>query len=255
MSFLDRILQQRLATRDTSTPLVELKSRAIDNAPPRDFLASLQRVDRLAIIAEIKFRSPSVGVLRSDNDVEGIAKSYADGGADSLSVLTEQNSFGGEINNLQRAKLACSLPILRKDFLYDEYDIWDSRARGADAILLIAKMLSREQLHELRDLAGQANLSVLLELHDAVDLAKADGLYDIAWGVNHRNLETLSIDLSVSAHLFPLLPRDVIKVAESGITTRTDLQLMRDRGAHAALVGTSFMKQNDPGHALAELIK
>ncbi len=254
MSILKDILKKRRATRDISIPLVELKSRARDIEPPRDFLRALTK-DRLSVIAEIKFQSPSEGVLRKLNDVEAIAASYETAGASALSVLTELHSFGGALENIKRAKHLSSLPVLRKDFLFDEYDIWRSRQIGADAILLIAKMLEREQLLELRQLASDVNLEVLLELHDEDDLQKAEGLSGVAWGVNHRNLTTLQIDLDTSARLFPLLPPRELKVAESGLQSKSDLDQMHKRGANAVLIGSFMMKQPDPGKTLSELLR
>ncbi|MBL0060680.1 MAG: indole-3-glycerol-phosphate synthase [bacterium] len=253
MSILHDILRKRLDTRVCSSTTIELRARALEMPLPRDFLASLQIPDELSVIAEIKFRSPSEGVLRSSDNIEYLATSYERNGASALSVLTEQHAFGGQLINILRAKSSCKLPVLRKDFLYDEYDVWESRTSGADAILLIAKMLSREQLIELRGIAEQATLTILLELHDEDDLCKAEGITNVAFGVNHRNLDTLAIDLGISNKLFPLI--NGIKVAESGLRSRTDVVKMRERGADAVLVGTSFMKHADPGQALAAFLK
>ncbi len=253
MSILLEILQKRLDTRVRSTSVSELRSQVLEMPQPRDFLASLQIPDQISVIAEIKFRSPSEGLLRAGDDVEYIAASYERNGASALSVLTEQHTFGGQLCNIQLAKRACNLPILRKDFLYDEYDVWESRTIGADAILLITKMLTREQLVDLRGFAVEAHLAVLLELHDEDDLRKAEGITNVAFGVNHRNLDTLKIDLDISSKLIPLIAG--IKVAESGLRSRADVLQMRERGADAVLVGTSFMKHADPGQALAAFLK
>lgn len=252
MSILTSILRQRLASRQKTLTLSELKSRCDDAPPARHFLGALQSPNRLSVIAEIKFCSPSEGQLRTGSDVEYIAESYARHGAAALSVLTEQHSFGGTLENLKRAKKSCALPVLRKDFLCDEYDIWESRVAEADAVLLIAKMLSSSQLAELCDLAKFAGLAVLVELHDEEDLDKAHGIAGVAWGVNHRNLDTLAVDLNVSERLFPVLTG--VKVAESGLRTKLDFQSMRDLGADAVLIGTFLMKSPDPGLALAELL-
>lgn len=251
MSILQDILRKRLETRAQPLSLVELRSHALEMSQPRNFIHALDK-DNIAVIAEIKFRSPSEGLLRNGNDVEFIAESYARNGAAALSVLTEPHSFDGALENINRAKQACALPVLRKDFLYDEYDIWESRQSGADAILLIAKMLTHDQLHELRGLAEQASLSVLLELHNEDDLKKAEGITGVAFGVNHRNLETLTINLDISSRLFPLIKG--LKVAESGLRSHADLLLMQERGANAVLVGTSFMKHTDPGQAFAAFL-
>jgi len=255
MSVLQEILDRRLATRDTKRPLSELRELAREQPAPRNFLGALKRSDQLSVIAEIKFRSPSEGELRSMRDVNELAAAYECAGANALSVLTEMHAFDGRLGYLADARNACNLPVLRKDFLWDEYDLAAARTAQADAVLLIAKMLSREQLGELRLMAGDYGLAVLLEVHDEEDLAKAEGLRDVAWGVNHRNLSTLQIELETSARLFPLLPSDEIKVAESGLRTREELTLMHTRGAQAVLIGTAFMKAPDPGQALAEFLK
>ncbi len=253
MSILQNILRKRLDTRVLSATVGDLRSQAHDMPPTRNFLGALRAFDQLAIIAEIKFRSPSEGLLRSGDDVEFIARSYEHAGAHALSVLTEQHSFSGRIENIARAKGVCDLPILRKDFLFDEYDVLESRVQGADAVLLIAKMLTRDQLADLRGVAEEAHLAVLLELHDEDDLQKTEGITNVAFGVNHRNLDTLAIDLDRSRKLFPRI--NGIKVAESGLRSRSDAIEMRERGADAVLVGTSFMKHADPGAALATFIK
>jgi len=253
MSILHDILRRRLDTRVCSSTSLELRARALERPLPRDFLASLQTPEQLSVIAEIKFRSPSEGQLRAGDDIEFIAASYGQNGACALSVLTEQHAFGGQLCNIQRAKRACDLPVLRKDFLYDEYDVWESSVGSADAILLIAKMLSRDQLVDLRGIAADAKLAVLLELHDEDDLRNAEGITNVAFGVNHRNLDTLAIDLNTSSKLFPLI--NGIKVAESGLRSHADAAQMHERGADAVLVGTSFMKHADPGQALAAFLK
>ena len=254
MSILFDILEKRLSARDETTPLTELRAAVNQCEAPRDFLGALRGARGPAVIAEIKFKSPSKGVLRNDRDVERIAKSYTTNGAAALSVITEERFFDGSFDLLARAKRASALPILRKDFLWDERDLLEARLHGADATLLIAKMLDRGRLLDLRFMAQELGLGVLLELHDENDLKTAQGISGVAWGVNHRNLDTLSIDLNVSARLFPLLPKVEIKVAESGIESRDQLSEMKSRGANAVLVGTSLMRADDPGKALRELL-
>lgn len=252
MSVLLHILKRRLETRDTKRPLAELRELALEQEAPRDFRAALRLDHAVAVIAEIKFRSPSEGELRSGRDVGEIAAAYTRAGARALSVLTEVNAFDGKLGYVRLAKTASDLPVLRKDFLWDEYDVTATRAAGADALLLIAKMLSREQLSELCACADALGLGVLLELHDEDDLQKTEGLRGVAWGVNHRDLMTLDIDLQRSRDLFTLIPDGEIKVAESGLRTLRDLEEMRERGANAVLIGTAFMKAPDPGRALTE---
>jgi indole-3-glycerol phosphate synthase len=214
----------------------------------------LLRADRIAIIAEIKFKSPSAGVLRAEHDIERVAWSYSEHGADALSILTEPHEFAGDLSYIARAKAATPLPVLRKDFLFDPFHIDEALVAGADAILLIAAMLERSQLEELIGRASEHRLAILLELHDEDDLAKCAGLENVIWGVNHRNLSTLEIDLAVSSQLFPQLPTAALRVAESGIDSPQQLKEMRARGAHAALVGTSLMRAPDPGVSLANLL-
>ena len=245
--------RERLTEAQRRVPLAQVKARALDAPPPRPFATVLRQRDRISIIAEIKFRSPSVGILCPIHLVEEIAREYADGGADALSVLTEPDFFDGDLHYIERVKTATSLPVLRKDFLFDPYQIYESRAAGADAILLIAAMLERNALSDLASLACDLGLDVLLELHDISDIEKADGLSPALWGVNHRNLKTLTIDLNISAQLFPLLPDGAIRVAESGIESAEQLAAMRERGADAVLIGTSLMQRPSPGAALKDL--
>lgn len=244
-----------LLARITADHRREIIARAKDSAPTRDFASVLRHVNRLAIIAEIKFQSPSAGILREKKEVEFIAQAYAANGADALSVLTEPHEFTGHLEFIVRAKNSCPLPILRKDFLFDDYQIFESRAAGADAVLLIAAMLEQKQLFDLCAQAHAIGLAVLLELHDEADLLKCDKVTNVVWGVNHRNLSTLKVDMSISKQLLSRLPRSDIKVAESGIKSRVDIAEMRSRGADAVLVGTSLMRAADPGIALSDLLK
>lgn len=245
---------QRLVEIRRRIPLAEAKARALDAPPPRPFAAALRKHDRISIIAEIKFRSPSMGELRPIQPVEEIARDYETGGADALSVLTEPDFFDGKLEYVARTKAVTSLPVLRKDFLFDAYQLYESRAAEADAILLIAAMLERNVLADLASLAGDLGLDVLLELHDLSDVEKTSGLSPALWGVNHRNLKTLAIDLNVSTQLFPLLPSGAILIAESGIESAGQLNAMRKRGADAVLIGTSLMREPFPGAALRNLL-
>lgn len=260
MDRADNILYQIYARRRTDLehsrariPLKEMMMRAKDSEPPRGFAGALRKNDRLSIIAEIKFRSPSEGLLRNGHGVEEIARQYGEAGADALSVLTEPNYFSGDLKYIEASKCASHLPVLRKDFIFDVYHIYESRAAGADAVLLIAAMLEPKQLRDLSKLSAELGMDVLLELHDESDLRKADGAHAALWGVNHRNLHTLQIDLDSSRRLMPLLPTDCVKVAESGIERPEQVQLMRERGANAVLIGTSLMRAASPGEALKKL--
>ncbi len=257
MSFLEQVfVERRVALEETRsrTPYSEILRRAKDAPPTRAFAAALNRADRIAVIAEIKFKSPSAGVLHRGSSIEEIAQQYESACADALSVLTEPNHFGGSLEFLQQARAACSIPLLRKDFLFDPYQIAEARVHGADAVLLIAAMLERGLMLDLVGLAQEFQLAALLELHDEADLSKCDGLSNVIWGVNHRNLKTLAIDLATSLRLLPLLPRDSLKVAESGIETSDQLQEMWQRGANAVLIGSSLMRAESPGDALRNIL-
>ncbi len=258
MSFLERVYREckeDLREAKGRVPLVSLQSQIRGENPPRRFERSLRREDRLAVIAEIKFRSPSAGILHDGMKVGEIAAAYCESGADALSVLTETRHFGGELTFIAEAKSKANVPVLRKDFIFDEYQIYESRAAGADAVLLIAAMLQTNQIRELTEAARELKMEVLLELHDEHDLDKAHETENVVLGVNHRSLADLKIDLTTSTRLFPLLPASSTKVAESGIETPGDLRRMTEAGAHAVLMGSSLMRTANPGTALAMLLR
>ena len=253
---LERIYTARrvaLASVQTQTSLAEVKVRAMDAPPPRSFAAAIRKPDHISLIAEIKFRSPSAGALRPIEPMAHLAQGYEQGGADALSVLTEPEFFDGRLEYIEQAKDATRLPVLRKDFLFDPYQIYQSRAAQADAILLIAAMLSRNSIEELAVLSRELGMDVVLEVHDEEDLEKVSGIPVSMIGVNHRNLKTMKIDLEISRRLMPLISSNAVRVAESGIETAEQLALMRKRGADAALIGTSLMKSESPGAALQRL--
>ncbi len=257
MSILDDIFaasRVRLEAQKREVPLEELKQRCRDLPPVREFAKALKRADRLAFIAEIKPQSPSAGILKANLSVEDIAREYEEAGADALSILTEPDYFGGSLDNIRRAQNVVRLPLLRKDFIFDAYQLFEARAAGADAILLIAAMLTPEQVAELCALARTLSLDVLLEFHSQEELDWLPATELVVCGVNHRNLHTMEIDLSVSEQLFPLFPKDFIKVAESGISTEEDIKRVRISGADAVLVGTHLMKAQEPGKALHKLV-
>ncbi|MBU1707950.1 indole-3-glycerol phosphate synthase TrpC [bacterium] len=257
MSILDYIFaasRVRLKARKHEVPLEELKQHCHDLPPTRGFAEVLRRTDRLAFIAEIKPKSPSAGILKANLSVEDIARDYEAVGADALSILTEPDYFGGSLDNLRKAKNVVRLPLLRKDFIFDVYQLFEGRAAGADAILLIAAMLSPEQVAELCALARELSLDVLLEFHSEEELNRLPTTEPVICGVNHRNLRTMKIDLSISEQLFPCFPNGFVKVAESGISTAEDLIRVRKSGADAVLVGTHLMKAQQPGKALRELV-
>lgn len=232
----------------------KLRARIEELLPVRTF-ALTDSAARPAVIAEIKFRSPSRGALRSHSDVEFVAEGYHRAGASALSVLVDAQGFGGELDFLGRARRACPLPLLAKGFFLEPYDLLAVRAAGADGALLIARALSRNELEQMLETARELGLATLLELHNEADLAKVEGLEVDLVGVNHRNLETLEMDSTLSARLMPRLPVSRCRVAESGLRSAADVQRMAVLGYHAVLVGTAFMTLPDPGVGLARLLE
>ncbi|OGT22541.1 MAG: indole-3-glycerol-phosphate synthase [Gammaproteobacteria bacterium RBG_16_57_12] len=256
---LQRILRRKageIAERSARVSLVELRRRCEGLPPPRGFHAALEAkiaAGRPAVIAEIKKASPSQGVLRENFDPAAIARSYERAGAACLSVLTDADFFQGSEAFLQQARAACALPVLRKDFIIDPYQVYEARAIGADAILLIVAALEDVQMMELAALAQQLDMDVLVEVHDAVELARALRLPVTLIGVNNRNLRTFETRLETTLDLLALIPADRRVVTESGIHSPADVKLMRDHQVHAFLVGEAFMRAEDPGARLAEL--
>jgi len=237
-------------------PSREIVAAARALPPPRDFEGALRAklaAGRPAVIAEIKKASPSRGVLRADFDPSAIAASYADGGAACLSVLTDRQYFQGAPEYLIAARAACALPVLRKDFIVDEYQVAESRALGADAVLLIVAALPDARLAALERCASDYGMAVLVEAHDAGELDRALRLATPLVGINNRNLRTFDVSLATTLELLPRIPAGKLVVTESGILARADVQTMRGRGVHAFLVGEAFMRAADPGTALAAL--
>jgi indole-3-glycerol phosphate synthase len=220
--------------------------------PPRDFIGAL-RGKNPAVIAEIKRASPSKGVLRADFDPAAIARSYEQGGAACMSVLTDLQFFQGSPEHLRAARGACRLPALRKDFVVDPYQVFESRALGADCILLIAACLSPGQMSELESIAETLRMAVLVEVHDRAELDLALRLKTPLLGVNNRNLKTFETRLETTLELAAHVPKDRLLVAESGILSRADVDKLRNGGVRAFLVGEAFMRAPDPGEALARL--
>jgi indole-3-glycerol phosphate synthase len=243
-----------VARRRALVPENELHVRALRQAPPLPFVKVLRGGETLTIIAEIKFRSPSQGELRPQRDVEFVARSYELNGASALSVLIDSVHFGGHLDYLERARMATSLPLLAKGFLVDPYEILEARIARADAVLLIAGCLERAELIAMHALAQDLGMAALVELHSEEDLHKIEGLDLELVGVNHRNLDTLQMDMDLTRHLSARLPKQSLKVAESGIASAEDLGRMKALGYDTALVGTRFMKHADPGVALGTLL-
>ena len=205
------------------------------------------------MIAEIKKASPSKGVLREDFMAADIAQSYAEHGAACLSVLTDRQFFQGSVDYLKQARASCDLPVLRKDFMVDAYQVYEARVMGADAVLLIAACLDDAQMAELEAVAHSLDMAVLVEVHDNAELARALKLKTPLIGINNRNLRTFEVRLETTLELMQEVPADRILVTESGILSREDVLRMRQAQVHAFLVGEAFMRAPDPGQALADL--
>jgi len=224
--------------------------------PVRDFVAAIRNKiasGRCAVIAEIKKASPSKGVIRADFHPAEIAQSYARHGAACLSVLTDEQFFLGKEVYLRQARAACDLPVLRKDFMVDEYQIYQARAMGADAILLIAAALTLAQMKALEELAHSLGMAVLVEVHDSDELEVALQLNTPLIGINNRNLRTFDVTLQTTLNLLSRVPMDRIVVTESGIFTTEDVKMMRDYRVNAFLVGEAFMRAEEPGIELARV--
>jgi indole-3-glycerol phosphate synthase len=257
------ILQEILAVkvREVTTararlPFVEMQVRARDVAPARDFTAALRdRVEKKqsAVIAEIKKASPSKGLIRANFRPAEIAETYAAHGAACLSVLTDESFFQGSHDALKAARAACELPILRKDFLIDPYQVFEARAMGADAILLIAAALSDTRMQEFTGIAHELGMAVLVESHDGMELERALQLDTPLIGINNRSLSSFEVSLETTLKLRARIPPDRIVITESGIGTWEDVAIMRSAEVYAFLVGESFMREEEPGQALAEL--
>ncbi|HET9033124.1 MAG TPA: indole-3-glycerol phosphate synthase TrpC [Dokdonella sp.] len=256
---LDRILARKveeIAERSTRVPLAELIARVADLPDTRGFAAAIEakvEAGLPAVIAEIKRASPSKGVIRADFDPAAIAQSYQRGGAACLSVLTDADFFQGSEDYLRQARAACSLPVLRKDFSIDSYQVYEARAIGADCILLIVAALDDERLLDLSLLAAELDLDVLVEVHDEEELERALELPASLIGVNNRNLRTFEVSLDTSVKLRARAPKDRMLVSESGIATQADIARLRSVGIDAFLVGETFMRADDPGAALQHL--
>ncbi len=253
---LKRILARKhdeVAERRQRVPLGELKARVASAPPVRGFADAIERkiaARQAAVIAEVKKASPSKGVIRADFDPVAIARSYEAGGAACLSVLTDVDFFQGADAYLVAARNACSLPVLRKDFIVDPYQLHEARVLGADCVLLIAAALDDVQLSEFTVLAGELGMDVLLEVHDREELERALPVPARLLGINNRNLRTFEVSLQNTLALKSMVPADRVLVTESGILAPHDVALMRDAGVHAFLVGEAFMRQPDPGAAL-----
>ena len=247
---------EEVASARGRLPLAEVKAAARDVAPARDFAAAMRKrieARQPAVIAEIKKASPSKGVLRESFDPAAIAVAYERHGATCLSVLTDQQFFQGNLEYLKAARASCRLPVLRKDFMMDSYQIYEARAAGADCILLIVAALSPVQLRELEEVAIEAGLSVLVEVHDGVELDIALQLKTPLVGINNRNLRTFDTTLDTTLQLLGRVPPGRLVITESGILAPGDVQKMRENQVYGYLVGEAFMRAPDPGLELERL--
>jgi indole-3-glycerol phosphate synthase len=245
--------RQEVAARRYEVPLVQVRAYASDAPAPRNFPAEL-RGGKMAIIAEIKRASPSEGAIREGEfDPAAIARQYAGAGAAALSVLTDEKFFAGRLEYLSEAREACEIPLLRKDFIIDEYQLYEARAAGADAVLLIVAALNRAQLRDLLALTRSLGMAALVESHSEAELEVALESGAEVLGVNNRDLRTFEVDLSTTERLAEMIPDSRVLVAESGVHTREDVQRLANAGADAALVGTALMRAEDPGKALRGL--
>jgi indole-3-glycerol phosphate synthase len=250
------VKREEVAAARKKKPLAAMREDAFSRVLTRDFEGALRAkiaAGEAAVIAEIKKASPSKGVLREVFIPADIAQSYAAHGAACLSVLTDRQFFQGETDYLKQARASCDLPVLRKDFLIDPYQVYESRAMGADCILLIAACLADAQMAELEAVARGLDMAVLVEVHDAQELQRALKLRTALVGVNNRNLRTFEVSLDTTLGMLQDIPADKLLVTESGILQREDVQKMRAAGVHAFLVGEAFMRAEDPGAALAQL--
>lgn len=252
MSVLDDIVagvREDLAARRSAVPEADLRAALADVAPPRDPMPLL-RAPGSSVIAEVKRRSPSKGDLAEITDPAALAQAYAAGGAAAISVLTEERRFGGSLDDLRAVRAAVDVPLLRKDFVVDGYQVLEARAAGADLVLLIVAALDDDDLRRLHDQARELGLTVLVEVHDETETERVVALGAELVGVNARNLKTLEVDQDVFARLSPLVPDDRVKVAESGIFGPVDVKRHVGEGARAVLVGEALVRDGDPEAAV-----
>ncbi|MGH6639140.1 MAG: indole-3-glycerol phosphate synthase TrpC [Polaromonas sp.] len=254
------VKREEIADAIKRKPLAAMREDAESRVLTRDFVGALRAkiaAGQPAVIAEVKKASPSKGVLRADFIPADIAQSYAEGdgkiSAACLSVLTDKQFFLGQIDYLKQARASCSLPVLRKDFMVDAYQVYEARVMGADCILLIAACLDDAQMKALEALAMSLDMAVLVEVHDAAELERALKLKTPLVGINNRNLKTFEVSLDTTLGLLGQVPADRLLVTESGIATPADVQRLREAGVNAFLVGEAFMRADDPGLALAQL--
>jgi indole-3-glycerol phosphate synthase len=259
---LERIVavkREEVASAERLRPLAAVRAEAEQSCkddPARGFERALREkvaAGAAAVIAEVKKASPSKGVLRADFNPQAIAASYQQGGAACLSVLTDERFFQGSLAFMREARAACALPVLRKDFVVDAYQVWEARAAGADCILLIVSCLSDAQMAEFEAIAHSLGMDVLVESHDAAELERALRLSTALVGINNRNLRSFGVSLDTTLGLLESVPTERLVITESGILGQADVRRMREAGVNAFLVGEAFMRAPDPGRELAAL--
>lgn len=254
---LDEIVDNKLkeiAQRKKEVSLAVLESRIATLAPTKDFKKAISSSARINIIAEIKKSSPSAGLIREDFDPAKLATTYENNGASAISVLIDKKFFSGDPKNLTKVRKASSLPILAKEFIIDEYQIYEARVLGADAILLIARILDKENLRKYLDLASRLDLACLVEIHQGEEWEKIKDLPIDIVGINNRNLTNFKVDLKTSFNLVKKLPSDKIVVSESGIDSRENIDRLREAGVRTFLIGETLLRNRNVGEKLRELL-
>ncbi|MCC6727987.1 MAG: indole-3-glycerol phosphate synthase TrpC [Chthonomonadales bacterium] len=257
MSVLSQILADKRTEVDCArrrVPVEELQARVADMPAPRDFLGALMAAARPALIAEVKRASPSKGIIRHDFDPIAIARTYADNGAACLSILTDEPYFQGHLSYLAAIRGVIDLPLLRKDFIIDEYQLLESRAAGADAVLLIEAALQSGEMRGMVEAARALGMAAIVEVHDRAELEEVLTTPVRILGINNRDLHLFRTSLQTTIDLLPLVPADRVVVSESGINTRADVERLREAGAHAVLVGESLMRELDIAGKMRELL-
>ena len=255
--FLKKIIERKreeVEERKKASSIREMEERISKVPPPRDLMETISRHAPMALIAEIKFASPSAGLIRTDGDPRHIAGEYESAGASAISVLTEPNFFKGDLSFLGLAKEKTSLPVLQKDFIIDPFQVFEGRAGGADAVLLIAALLDREQLNDFVNLAIGLHIVPLVEIHDEEDLEKISTLSLPLIGINNRNLKTFEVDLKTTLRLRKEVSSRSKVISESGIKNSDDVRLLRESGVDGILVGEILMRSSDPVSTIKELL-
>jgi len=246
--------KERIASAKAILPMQELKAKVQGLSPARPFIEAINKPRQISLIAEIKRQSPSSGVIREDFDLQKIAGIYQEAGVQAISVLTEEDYFAGNVSYINEVKKIAQAPVLRKDFILEAYQVYESRFFGADAILLIAELLTREKLCELMQLAQELGLDCLVEAHTEKELKKILNLKVPLIGINNRDLHTLEVDFKITEKLFPLIPKDKVVVVESGIKSSQDVLFLKILGVSAVLVGETLMRAGDLHKKIEEIM-